>query len=51
MNAKDRKKFHAQYLNVLKHRGKCSKWGNAFCLACFGGGLSMFYREATGERL
>lgn len=44
------------YGRVLEHRYKCPKWKrNEFCLDCFGGGLSKFWKnivkETTGHDL
>jgi len=37
------------YNDVLEHRKKCSKWGNGFCLDCFGGGLGLFSEKIINE--
>lgn len=28
------------YEKIREHRTNCPKWGNGFCLDCFGGGLN-----------
>ena len=30
------------YEKILEHRRKCKKWGNDFCLDCFGGGITKY---------
>ncbi len=37
------------YRNVLEHRRNCKKWGNEFCLDCFGGGLTRFINNLNSE--
>jgi len=39
------------YEKVVEHRGKCPKWGNEFCMECFGGGLGKFVKDLCDERL
>lgn len=41
-------KFNIEYKKVLEHRKKCPYWGRAFCLDCFGGGLSKFFKMILG---
>ena len=38
------------YAKVLEHRKTCHKWGTAFCLECFGGGLTNFTKNLEIER-
>ncbi len=38
------------YKKVLEHRDNCPKWGEDFCLECFGGGLTKFMKDFENER-
>ena len=37
------------YKKVLEHRHNCPKWGEEFCLECFGGGLTKFRKDFDDE--
>lgn len=37
------------YKKVLEHRQNCPKWGEEFCLECFGGGLTKFRKDFDDE--
>lgn len=37
------------YRSILDHRRDCPKWGKEFCLECFGGGLTIFFRDIKNE--
>ncbi len=37
------------YRKVLRHRTNCDKWKKEFCLECFGGGLTRFFKNLKKE--
>ncbi len=48
-DAEDLMRESPTYRKILKHRRRCKKWGKAFCLKCFGGGLTQFIRDFEQE--
>lgn len=48
-DAEDLMRESKTYRDVLKHRNTCKKWGNEFCLKCFGGGLTNFLKQIKIE--